>query len=1146
MPHQSIPARAMCAARRSPVRAAAPIAAACAALLLTIPSALRAQETELVGTLHTIWRDPVGGGPARRLVTITDDKGVASPVELTEALVAPFGGFDALRLRRVRLAVSGGRATAVRGVESRTDAQLASLFTGTPRVMRYVTLLCRFPDFPDVNPGTVADAEVNFGQAFPGAGHYWAEVSDNRLSLAGSVVRGWYMMPQPRSVYVPGDFGNLTGLGRDCAAAADADVDFSQFDGVNFVFNTNIDCCSYGGTGSLALDGGTRGYAMTWLSSSVFSNLGTIAHEIGHSLGLSHSSGSYGLTYDSRWDVMSAGDWVPVPGTDKLVGTHVNAFGKRQLGFIPAERDFLATAGTHEILLEKTVLPAENGNYLVARIPTPRFGPTQYYTLEVRGIGGYDAPLIGAGVVVHRVGGGGATPSNAIDLDGDFDPNDEGALLTPGERFDDPVNGIAVRVLERVGDAFRVRLEVASHPQVLLSPAQRLVTAVAGTDTVIVDSTMVTLSGMREGTAWSARKQMSGPLSLNTTSGTGSGPLRWSVRTTGLAPGIYDQDVRVDAGGLTWTSLRLRVTVQAPTTATIGAYAPVVRDSIIAGASRDLYNAVTLAGPGGDTTSWTVTTDAPWITLLQASGVGNGPLRYTRSTAALAPGMHVAQLTLRAPGTTLPAVTLVDSLDVLEPLAWRVTARGAARTTLGQGAPPAIDSVRVEFDGRYGTGAQWYVAQGEGQYYLAPEFPGPVGSAWVRFRRAPRDLAPGVYPATLRFYLAMDPARELTIPDTLVVTAAPVGIALSAPSTRDTVRGITALSQDSVYVQPTGPSSSTRAWRAVNERALLAFPLGGGALPGGGFGPGWIRFIRNIADRAPGWHVDAIAFFEATGSVVLARLVDSLFVAPGPVPTTVAIAAPPRRSELRAGGTATLEDTVEVTASGDEALQVQWSATASAGWITLLTPSGTGTAPLRWTRSAAGLAPGWHVDTIRVVAPGVGSSTMVIDSLRAYAALAVGGAAQRPPATMGAPFADTLRTTGGPTAPMTWALLEGTLPAGLSFDAAVGRVHGIPEAGGTFAITVRAAAGADTALRALQVVVQEPVLAAVAVIHQLLGGAPLGEDQRRYLDLQGNRNGRVDIGDVRVWRRRQAATLTAAQRATLDTLTGATGAGRQP
>jgi hypothetical protein len=37
------------------------------------------------------------------------------------------------------------------------------------------------------------------------------------------------------------------------------------------------------------------------------------------------------------------------------------------------------------------------------------------------------------------------------------------------------------------------------------------------------------------------------------------------------------------------------------------------------------------------------------------------------------------------------------------------------------------------------------------------------------------------------------------------------------------------------------------------------------------------------------------------------------------------------------------------------------------------------------------------------------------------------------------------------------------------------------------------------------------------VLDQLLGADTLGADQLRFLDLLGNRNGRLDVGDVRAW-----------------------------
>jgi hypothetical protein len=37
------------------------------------------------------------------------------------------------------------------------------------------------------------------------------------------------------------------------------------------------------------------------------------------------------------------------------------------------------------------------------------------------------------------------------------------------------------------------------------------------------------------------------------------------------------------------------------------------------------------------------------------------------------------------------------------------------------------------------------------------------------------------------------------------------------------------------------------------------------------------------------------------------------------------------------------------------------------------------------------------------------------------------------------------------------------------------------------------------------------------VIDQLLGGSALAADEVRFLDLLGNRNGRIDVGDARAW-----------------------------
>jgi hypothetical protein len=77
--------------------------------------------------------------------------------------------------------------------------------------------------------------------------------------------------PQPGSYYVydgNGDGSEDLDFARavdDCTAAADPDVFFPNFVGINLMFNQNLDCCAWGGSSTVTADGQTRFYSVTWL-----------------------------------------------------------------------------------------------------------------------------------------------------------------------------------------------------------------------------------------------------------------------------------------------------------------------------------------------------------------------------------------------------------------------------------------------------------------------------------------------------------------------------------------------------------------------------------------------------------------------------------------------------------------------------------------------------------------------------------------------------------------------------------------------------------------------------------------------------------------------------------------------------------------
>jgi M6 family metalloprotease-like protein len=131
--------------------------------------------------------------------------------------------------------------------------------------------------------------------------------------------------------------------------------------------------------------------------------------------------------------------------------------------------------------------------------------------------------------------------------------------------------------------------------------------------------------------------------------------------------------------------------------------------------------------------------------------------------------------------------------------------------------------------------------------------------------------------------------------------------------------------------------------------------------------------------------------------------------------------------------------------------------------------------------------------------------------------LQIVSAAVRPPAVMGGPYGDTLRAAGG-TAGRGWQVVSGTLPPGLALEDTTGRIVGIPTELGTYAFTARVTSGLQQVTADFQIAVAAPLLQTAAVVSDLVQGATrLTADERRYLDLIGNRNGLFDVGDFRAW-----------------------------
>lgn len=410
------------------------------------------------GTLAVVWGDPPDGDPLVRYYLLGDD-GATVRLRLSAAAEA-----DAPALNGRRVAVTAGGpiqtapgepalpVNAIRPPDGRAPAALA--LSGA---QSFVTILCAFPDVAAAHK-PLDYFQGMYGGDAPALNHYWPALSYGAINVDGSAAFGPYTLPQSPAHYLPGDSPDLTALAQDCAAAADADVAFPAYSGINFMFNADIGCCAWGGPQSLTADGVTRVYRLTWLPPWAWNNVSVVMHEMGHSFGLPHSSGDYGQTYDSPWDVMSkdrANCAITRDPVYNCVGQGTIAYHLGLLGWLPPARRYVHAGGVQTIQLEPLDAPGDDG-YLMAQIPIDG-AAGHFYTVEARRRAGYDAKLPGNGLIIHEVITSRVRPARVVDPDNDGDPGDAAALWTVGETFAG-LDNVVVTVDEAVSDGYRVTI----------------------------------------------------------------------------------------------------------------------------------------------------------------------------------------------------------------------------------------------------------------------------------------------------------------------------------------------------------------------------------------------------------------------------------------------------------------------------------------------------------------------------------------------------------------------------------------------------------------------------------------------------------------------------------------------------------------
>jgi M6 family metalloprotease-like protein len=261
---------------------------------------------------------------------------------------------------------------------------------------------------------------------------------------------------------------DLSRLFQDCVALHDPDVDFAAnggAQGVNMMFNGNLDGAAWGGSRCVTLDGLNKCWSTTWIPPWAYESVATLAHEMGHGYGLPHANNSDndGWPYDSPWDVMSdsrRSNSVLDPVFGRLP-KHLSMYSRNRLGWVDAARNLDVPAGTgaRSVTLDRSSLRGSSQRQVIT-LSYP--GVTnRYYTVEARKVGGsYEAAMPGDAVVVHEVLTGRGEP--AWSQDADVPPatyaNNEGSMFKVGETWTSPDLAFRVSVLSATAEGFVVQV----------------------------------------------------------------------------------------------------------------------------------------------------------------------------------------------------------------------------------------------------------------------------------------------------------------------------------------------------------------------------------------------------------------------------------------------------------------------------------------------------------------------------------------------------------------------------------------------------------------------------------------------------------------------------------------------------------------